>query len=303
MEFGAALHEVRIVKKLSLLEISKSLKIRQTYLSAIEEGRINDLPGLAYANGFVRVYAGYLGLDIPEVMCRFANAKGNVQGNGKIVPPSPEQEAYFPTGRVLFIAVCMAVLVYGGWNHLNFYGSHLDGLSNLKQNKTSSIKDFKSAKNGGSKELQGSKLLQKQIPARLENSTLKPKNFSVSGSKTSAFEVKQKVSLPKKVEETPIVKTVRNKITEGRVVVRAKTTSWIQLNLPNGKALFSGLLRAGNTYKIPRKAGIKMITGNAGGTEIFVDGQLIKRLGPNGSVRRNILMDPKALLSRNLGSR
>ena len=90
---------------------------------------------------------------------------------------------------------------------------------------------------------------------------------------------------------------------EGKVLVRAKETSWIKLKLPNGKTLFSGLLRPGDIYKIPRKAGIKMITGNAGGTEIFVDGETIKQLGPIGSVRRDILMDPKALLGRNSGLR
>ena len=303
MEFGAALHEVRIVKKLSLLEISKSLKIRQTYLSAIEEGRINDLPGLAYANGFVRVYAGYLGLDIPEVMYRFANAKGNVQVSEIIVPPSAEQEAYFPTGRVLFIGVCMAALVYVGWHQLNFYGRSLDGLFNLKEFESNGTKDLNSVKTGGSRKLNVSEISQNQNPAHLKNRTLKSKKFNFSESKTSAVEVIQKVPLPKNLEESPLVKRVKKNMKEGRVVVRAKKTSWIQLNLPNGKTLFSGLLRAGKIYKIPGKAGIKMITGNAGGTEIFVDGKLIKSLGPFGSVRRNIMMDPKALLGRNLGLR
>ena len=278
MEFGAALRELRLLKKLSLSEASNSLKIRQIYLFAIEEGRINDLPGSAYTNGFVRAYAGYLGLDITEVMRRFANAKGKVQENENFVPPSVEQEAYFPTGRVLFIAGCMAVLVYGGWNHLNFFGRSVDGLVNLKPFENKNIQDLK-------------------------NRTLEPKKFGVTGSKSAAYEIKKKVSLPKKVEETLVVKTVTQNKKEGKVLVRAKETSWIKLKLPNGRTLFSGLLRPGDIYKIPRKAGIKMITGNAGGTEIFVDGETIKQLGPIGSVRRDILMDPKALLGRNSGLR
>ena len=173
MEFGAALRELRLLKKLSLSEASNSLKIRQIYLFAIEEGRINDLPGSAYTNGFVRAYAGYLGLDITEVMRRFANAKGKVQENENFVPPSVEQEAYFPTGRVLFIAGCMAVLVYGGWNHLNFFGRSVDGLVNLKPFENKNIQDLK-------------------------NRTLEPKKFGVTGSKSAAYEIKKKVSLPKK---------------------------------------------------------------------------------------------------------
>ncbi len=41
------------------------------YLEAIEEGRLSDLPGNAYAVGFVRTYATSLGLDPDEVARRF----------------------------------------------------------------------------------------------------------------------------------------------------------------------------------------------------------------------------------------
>jgi cytoskeleton protein RodZ len=38
-----------------------------------------------------------------------------------------------------------------------------------------------------------------------------------------------------------------------------------------------------------------MLTGNAGGLEISVDGSVIPDLGPEGSVRRNVAMDAESL--------
>src|ERR1700743_625015 len=46
-----------------LATVSKALKIRKDHLEALEEDRIEHLPGRAYAVGFVRTYAEYLGLD------------------------------------------------------------------------------------------------------------------------------------------------------------------------------------------------------------------------------------------------
>ena len=39
-----------------------------------------------------------------------------------------------------------------------------------------------------------------------------------------------------------------------------------------------------------------MLTGNAGGLEISVDGDIVPSIGPSGAVRRNILLDPDALV-------
>src|SRR5262249_61207999 len=43
--------------------VANQLRIRLSYLEAIEEARFRDLPGTTYAVGFVRSYADYLGLD------------------------------------------------------------------------------------------------------------------------------------------------------------------------------------------------------------------------------------------------
>jgi len=83
-----------------------------------------------------------------------------------------------------------------------------------------------------------------------------------------------------------------------RVVLRATATSWVESRDANGKRVFSRLLKKGETYNVPGRSGITLSTGNAGALDVFVDGQAIGPLGPVGAVRRDVLLEPTALLRR-----
>src|SRR2546423_14373247 len=48
---------------LSLKEVENATSIRTNYLQAIEEGEMNKLISPIYAQGFVKQYAGFLGID------------------------------------------------------------------------------------------------------------------------------------------------------------------------------------------------------------------------------------------------
>lgn len=63
IKIGAKFQEARIKKGLTLDEISKITKIRKEFLETIEDGEYSKLPSSAYAYGFVRNYAKFLGLD------------------------------------------------------------------------------------------------------------------------------------------------------------------------------------------------------------------------------------------------
>ncbi len=82
-----------------------------------------------------------------------------------------------------------------------------------------------------------------------------------------------------------------------RIVLRAKYDSWVQVRDGQDALLLTRVLRAGDTYKVPNQAGLMLLTGNAGGLEIEVDGRTLAPLGPVGSVRRNIALDPGRLIS------
>ena len=62
-DIGASLREARTRRGLSLDDVTAGLRIRERYVTALEEERWDLLPGEAYAKGFLRMYAEFLGLD------------------------------------------------------------------------------------------------------------------------------------------------------------------------------------------------------------------------------------------------
>lgn len=112
---GQLLRETREKGKLSLTEVATALCIRKGYLQAIEEQRYGDLPGQAYAVGFVRGYAEHLGLDGIEIVRRFKQECDAFANRPALVFPSGVSESSIPGLRVLVLAVLAGILAYGAW--------------------------------------------------------------------------------------------------------------------------------------------------------------------------------------------
>jgi len=64
----------------------------------------------------------------------------------------------------------------------------------------------------------------------------------------------------------------------------------------NQTIVFSRVLKAGETYRVPR-AGLLLRTGNAGALAVTVDGKPAPAIGGVGAMRRNVALDPEALLA------
>lgn len=62
-EIGASLREARTRRGLTSEDVQKAIRIRDRYLTALEQEDWELLPGDAYTKGFLRAYAEFLGLD------------------------------------------------------------------------------------------------------------------------------------------------------------------------------------------------------------------------------------------------
>ncbi len=71
IKVGQRLKDARLEKGLSLEDVAKETKIRESFLSAIENGEYGKLPSPSYTQGFVRNYAVFLGLSERETMVLF----------------------------------------------------------------------------------------------------------------------------------------------------------------------------------------------------------------------------------------
>ncbi|HBM87985.1 MAG: DUF4115 domain-containing protein [Parvibaculaceae bacterium] len=117
-EAGTVLRKARLKTGEDLKSVSDKLRIRRPYLEALEEGRHDDLPGRAYAIGFVRTYAVYLGLDAAELVTLYKSetATETEETNlGHHAYQEVRQDARLPRGSLFILAILLGAGVYGAW--------------------------------------------------------------------------------------------------------------------------------------------------------------------------------------------
>ncbi len=110
-EFAAA----RLQTGMDIGEVATALRIRKEHLSAIEEGRFADLPAPAYALGFVRSYADYLGLDPAAAVEAFKQETSNSRRRTPLVFPTAEPVERMPRVWLLGVSAVLAAIVFGAW--------------------------------------------------------------------------------------------------------------------------------------------------------------------------------------------
>lgn len=82
---------------------------------------------------------------------------------------------------------------------------------------------------------------------------------------------------------------------DARVRLRATQETWVQVRGPDGEVLLTRVLRPGESYLVPNRDGVRMVTGNAGGLEVLLDDEVLPALGQPGEVVRNISLEPAGL--------
>jgi cytoskeletal protein RodZ len=104
--FGENLRRERELRGVSLREIADSTKISVRFLRALEEDRLDLLPGGLFPKAFVRQYARHLGLDAERYVAEFLYVAGERPSLVTTPPPSEPQ----PVSRgLVFFGVVVAV--------------------------------------------------------------------------------------------------------------------------------------------------------------------------------------------------
>lgn len=71
IRLGELLQKTRLQKELTLADVEKKTRIRQKFLKAIEAGKYDTFYSLAYARGFVKNYAEFLGIKSDMALALF----------------------------------------------------------------------------------------------------------------------------------------------------------------------------------------------------------------------------------------
>jgi cytoskeleton protein RodZ len=107
---GDSLREARTRRGLSAADVQKGIRIRERYLTALEEEHWELLPGEAYAKGFLRTYAEFLGLNGNLYVDEYNTRIADHAGEPALVP---ESLAVSHRTRRGVLRMLMGILVLG----------------------------------------------------------------------------------------------------------------------------------------------------------------------------------------------
>lgn len=115
--FGSYLKREREFREITLEEIAAYTRIKFRALEAIERDDFASLPALAFIRAFIRCYADYLGLNLPDVMLRFdafiQNRYPELTGETPIIPKKPRpKQRYLP---LIFIILAVLLIAFVYW--------------------------------------------------------------------------------------------------------------------------------------------------------------------------------------------
>ncbi|HSA82388.1 MAG TPA: RodZ domain-containing protein [Geminicoccaceae bacterium] len=121
-EVGAQLRRVRLERGEELDDVAKQLRIKPTYLLGIEQGDLSMLPGRAYALGFLRSYAGYLGFDGDDLIVRIKSTVANLTDRTRLRIRTPLPESRLPKMPIVVLSLAAVAAVYASWSYADRSG-------------------------------------------------------------------------------------------------------------------------------------------------------------------------------------
>ncbi|WP_367946568.1 RodZ domain-containing protein [Bacillus sp. V59.32b] len=288
-ELGNRLKEARVAKGMSLDDLQSVTKIQKRYLSGIEEGNYEMMPGKFYVRAFIKQYCEAVGLDSEEIFDQYKSdvpvvyneelpdKLSRVQTKSTVKTEDSKLMASLPKILGVIFVILAAVLIY---LLVSNYVSKSDNKTenettneevNYDESKDSPLndenKDEESAATEEVKEEPAAPTEEKPEPEEV-----KQELTSVSSSgKNSTYELKNAKEFKLKV--TSIGET------------------WVNIQNGSGKSIFQGTLKKDQVQEIDftNETGAVIVIGNAAETEIFVnDEKLAYAISPAQSVTQNV---------------
>ena len=309
-EIGTMLRRRREEVGQDLAAISAVTHIKPIFLKAIEEGRRKDLPGTAYMIGYIRTYADYLGFDgnrlITDYHADLAGPRKCIDKRADPVEQAPVALSQIQASPVVVLGgvVILALAAYGLWSifaggesetETAAFDTSAEETAEPPASEEPEVAEVPPAapsptnaraSTGAEPTASADDPLPEPAPAEVPATTEDqvPPEADIASTGEEAVE-----------ESPPQEAAAEVEGQAGKIVIRARLESWIQVTNEKKDVLFSRVLRSGETYTVPEEEGLMLTTGNAGGIEITVNGTKLKSLGTVGLVKRDIPLDAKKL--------
>ncbi|WEJ04708.1 helix-turn-helix domain-containing protein [Pseudomonas sp. FJ2-5-13] len=296
---GETLRQARESNGWSLAEVALKLNLTSTSLANLEAGAFDKLPGHTFARGYIRAYAKLLGIDQAVLVQEFdqftgTDAQGsNVHGLGRIEEPTRVSHTIL---RIVSLLLLIAV-VGGGfvWWQDQTSQRNKDLTSNAMEHVevesadgTTQIHPLDEPEDQAVVEGQAAS----QAPATAEQpvpdaGTAPAATAAVptpAAPTTAAAPVAQAPVVPTPAPATPAPAAPAAPAMspptspaliagDGRVQITFIADCWTQVTDGNGKVLFSGLKRKGDTLDQGGKPPLTLRLGFARGAQVAYNGQ------------------------------
>ncbi|MBI4031174.1 MAG: DUF4115 domain-containing protein [Proteobacteria bacterium] len=268
---GALLKKARDHYELSIEDVERALRIRASHLIALEEGRIDRLPGRVYAIGFARSYAEYLGLDGARIVSMFKKEAGAAsRRRPELSFPVPASESRLPDIKILLPSFAGLVLILA-------LIAFLSGGKN-EQAAIPPATTTAAAAPGAA------------FDARMPMETAFTQTVTAGGMPAPMPSTADSVIIGIAAGAETAAMPPPN-----RVVITAIENAWVEIRDPQGTAMLSRILKTGDIYKVPDGEGMVLSTGNAGGLAFTVDGKQGIMIGKTGDILRKVSIGPADL--------
>ena len=273
---GQDLRAARLRRGDDLATASKVLKIRKDHLEALEEDRLEALPGRTYAVGFVRSYADYLGLDTAQCVERF---KAEIAGRSdadhmpQVNVIDEDEHRRLPQGWKIVAAVVALLMLYGAYYLISSASSIVSQPSTPPAPTQAAVK-----------------------PAAAHKAP-----SAVAAAPPAAIDAQQPASSPTPAPtETPLPAGTAygQQNANARVVLRAHQTTRILVQGEGGIVYINRALNPGDTFRVPNRTGVTLTTTNAGAVEVELDGQSMGYAGKGAQLAEALSLDPQSVVDR-----
>lgn len=311
---GAFLRAERLRRGEELRAIAMSLRIRRDQLEAMEEGNHRSLPGRAYAIGFVRSYAEYLGLDAADIVARYRVEYDRATGlTSELSFPKADAPRQLPKSVLLIVGVVVAVGLYGGWlltrSADSLMAERIPPVPERVEASAVRTSDASAASTSVSSVVSGdmaSAATSSHSAPNAAQSVYAPEPVAAPAEEVAAAAPQAELAQPEPVAAPqvqalpplPSGQAFGAENVEGRVVVRArKSDAWIRVEDAKGKVLLERTLNPGDSYRAPNQPGVILVARDASAFEILVDGLSLGLAGPSSLVLTGKPLEPEALLA------
>ena len=269
---GTALRDARVMRNLSLAEVSAFLRIREAHLEAIELEDFDQLPGNVYAIGFIRTYAQYLELNESDLIMRFKAASVE-SGMADMVFEEEEETEQISGALKISLLVVGALVVYVLWL---VAGTQNDGItvSTVVQTPAAPVEALAAPTPPAvvADEAAASPAAAVETPA-----TPRASDEAALAAAT--------IDGPADVQ--PNAQLIDTTPAPSKVEIRATRRTWMRLENAQGRVLFSSVIDEGEGFELPDDIDYILATRDAGALTYFVNNQAVAPVGRRGQILTN----------------